>query len=181
MEFSRPKCWVGSPSLLQGIFPTQGTDIGLPHCRWILYQLSHKGRPKILEWVAYPFSNGSSQPRNWTKVSYIASEFFTSWAIREARMMCISPYNFPFPDIIKSASRHSHELWFANSLPNCESWKMLPQTVASVCSWRLWWGRPNRSGLCTGEECPLLTRILSLRTWRTHLVNWVSLQARLGI
>ena len=34
---------VGSPSLLQGIFPTQGSNPGLPHCRQILYQLSHKG------------------------------------------------------------------------------------------------------------------------------------------
>ena len=36
---------VGSLSLLQGIFPTQGSNTGLPHCRWILYQLSHKGSP----------------------------------------------------------------------------------------------------------------------------------------
>jgi len=36
---------VGSPSLLQGIFPTQGLNPGLPHCRWILYQLSHRGSP----------------------------------------------------------------------------------------------------------------------------------------
>ena len=35
----------GSLSLLQGIFPTQGLNPGLQHCRWILYQLSHKGRP----------------------------------------------------------------------------------------------------------------------------------------
>ena len=34
---------VGSCSLLQGIFPTQGMDPGLPHCRWILYQLSYQG------------------------------------------------------------------------------------------------------------------------------------------
>jgi len=34
---------VGSISLLQGIFPTQGSNPGLPHCRQILYQLSHKG------------------------------------------------------------------------------------------------------------------------------------------
>ena len=34
---------VGSPSLLQGIFPAQGSNPGLPHCRLILYQLSHKG------------------------------------------------------------------------------------------------------------------------------------------
>ena len=38
--------WVGSLSLLQGIFPTQGSNPGLPHCRWDdLYQLSHKGSP----------------------------------------------------------------------------------------------------------------------------------------
>ena len=34
---------VGRLSLLQGIFPTQGLNPGLPHCRQILYQLSHKG------------------------------------------------------------------------------------------------------------------------------------------
>ena len=54
----------GSLFLLQGIFPTQGSNPGFPHCRQILYQLSHKGSPRILEWVAYPFSNGSSWPRN---------------------------------------------------------------------------------------------------------------------
>ena len=37
---------VGSPSLLQGIFPTQGSKPCLPHCRRILYQLSHQGNPK---------------------------------------------------------------------------------------------------------------------------------------
>ena len=36
---------VGSRSLLQGIFPTQGSNPGLPHCRRILYQLSHQGTP----------------------------------------------------------------------------------------------------------------------------------------
>ena len=36
---------VGSLSLLQGIFPTQGSNPGLPHCRQILYQLSHRGSP----------------------------------------------------------------------------------------------------------------------------------------
>ena len=39
---------VGSLSLLQGIFPTQGLNPGLPHCRKILYQLSHKGKPNCL-------------------------------------------------------------------------------------------------------------------------------------
>ena len=40
---------VGSLSLLQGIFPTQGSNPGLPHCRRILYQLSHKGSPLLLK------------------------------------------------------------------------------------------------------------------------------------
>ena len=51
----RPRPW-NSPgqntgvaiSLLQGIIPTQGLNPGLPHCRWILYQLSHKGSPWLL-------------------------------------------------------------------------------------------------------------------------------------
>ena len=83
MEFSRSEnTRVGNISLLQEIFPTQGSNPDLPHCRCILYQLSHKGSPRILEWVAYPFCSGSSQPRNWTGVSCIAEGFFT-WVIRE--------------------------------------------------------------------------------------------------
>ena len=52
MKFSRPEYWVGSLSLLQRIFPTQGFNPGLLHCRWILYQLSHQGSLKdlIFEW-----------------------------------------------------------------------------------------------------------------------------------
>ena len=51
--------WVAFP-FSGGIFPTQGLNPGLPHCRQILYQLSHKGSLRILEWVAYPFSRRSS-------------------------------------------------------------------------------------------------------------------------
>ena len=53
---------VGCHAPIQGIFPTQGSIPGLLYCRWILYQLSHKGSPRILEWVAYPFSRESSWP-----------------------------------------------------------------------------------------------------------------------
>ena len=74
---------VGSLSFLQGILPTQKSTPGLPQWRWILYQSSHKGSSRILEWIVYPFSNLSSQPRNWTKLSCIADGCFTSWAIRQ--------------------------------------------------------------------------------------------------
>ena len=58
MEFSRPEYW--SPR--QGIFSSQGSNPDLLHCRQILYQVSHKGRPRILEWVAYPFSADLPHP-----------------------------------------------------------------------------------------------------------------------
>ena len=91
------KTGVGSLSLLQGIFPTQGSNPGLPHCRRVLYQLSHKGSPRILEWVAYLFSSRSSQPRNQTGVSCIAGGFFTNWAMREAPCTPVLPLPFPSP------------------------------------------------------------------------------------
>ena len=69
---------VGCHALLQGIFPIQAYNPGLPHCRWLLYCLSHQGSPRILEWVAYHFFRGSSQPRNGTGVSCVAGRFFTS-------------------------------------------------------------------------------------------------------
>ena len=47
---------VGSLSLLQGIFPTQGSNPGLPHCRQILYQLSHQGSPGKVRWSGVPIS-----------------------------------------------------------------------------------------------------------------------------
>ena len=77
---------VSSLSLLQGIFPTQGSNPGLPQCRRILYQLSHKGSPRILEWVTYHFSSRSSQPRNQTRVFCIAGGFFTNWDIWKAHI-----------------------------------------------------------------------------------------------
>ena len=51
-------------SLLQGIFLTQGLNLGFLHCRQILYRLSHQGSPRILEWVAFSFSRGSFWSRN---------------------------------------------------------------------------------------------------------------------
>ena len=62
---------MGSCSLLQSIFLSQGSNPGLPHCKQILYHLSPQESPAILEWVANPFSRGSSQPRDQTGISSI--------------------------------------------------------------------------------------------------------------
>ena len=81
--------------------PRDQTCVSCVSCvgRQGLYHLNHLGSPKqlpysmnsvhgilrtrILEWVAIPFSRGSSCPRDWTRVSCIVDEFFTIWATRK--------------------------------------------------------------------------------------------------
>ena len=49
MGFPGKNTIVGCHAFLQGIFPTQGSNSGLPHWRWILYHLSYQGSPRILD------------------------------------------------------------------------------------------------------------------------------------
>ena len=128
---------VGCHVLLQGIFPTQASNPGFPYCRWILYHLSHQGSLWILEWVAYPFSSGSSWPRNWTRVSCIAGRFFTSWASREAPKL----YSVQFSRSVVSDSLRPHELQHAR--PPCPSptlgvhWGSCPSSL--WCHLAIWY------------------------------------------
>ena len=93
---------VGGLSLLQGIFSTQELNPQVSHiCRRILYQLSHKGSPRELEWVAYSFSSGSSRTRNGTRVFCIPGGFFTDWDIREAHKSVTIRENNSTLDYIK--------------------------------------------------------------------------------
>ena len=50
---------------------------------------------RILEWIAFPFSRESSQPRDWTWVSRIVGRFFTVWATWEAYLIGQLPYRWP--------------------------------------------------------------------------------------
>ena len=69
---------------LQGIFPTQGSNPDLPHCRQILFASRATREPKntgvgslsLLQWIFLT--------RNQTRISCIVGRFFTSWATREA-------------------------------------------------------------------------------------------------
>ena len=59
---------------------------------------------RILEWVAFPFSRGSSQPRDRTQASHITGGFFTSWALRKVQEYWSgepipSPVDLPDPGI----------------------------------------------------------------------------------
>ena len=102
---------VGSLSLLQGIFPTQGSNPDLPHCRQILYQLNHKGSPKNTG----VGTSGSSQPRNRTSFSRVAGRFFTNRAIREAPN--IYKLHLLGKDLGKGVIQFIY-LWESNTRPN---------------------------------------------------------------
>ena len=70
--------WTEEPSRLQSMGLQRvrhdwASSLSLSHSLGIL-------QARILEWVACPFSRGSSQPRDWTQVSHVAGGFFTSWA-----------------------------------------------------------------------------------------------------
>ena len=83
---------VGNLSLLQGIFPTQGSNPGLPHCRQILYQLSHKGSPFYQR----------------TLLNFFLISFFLFLA-----------FSVQFSHSVVSDSLQPHGLWHAR--PSCPS------------------------------------------------------------
>ena len=140
---------VGSLSLLQRIFPTQELDPGLPHCGQILYQLSHQGSPRILEWVACPFFSGSSWPKNQTWVSCIAGGFFINWATSEAPIIWVCPISSLEP--LKSEQFLLLEEGRNEAVKRWQVWSVGRTPPALVCcedrEGRCWkmqvnWGRP---------------------------------------
>jgi len=80
---------------------------------------------RILEWVTFPFSRGSSQPRDWTQVFHIAGGFFTSWATGEAPI--IENWLFNMGIQRKVWLRNRHGLWPLGR-------------GAGEASQRRWWG-----------------------------------------
>ena len=94
---------VGSLSLLQGIFPTQGLNPGLLHSKWIHYQLSHQGCliPIIpIKSVSFPSSS--------TLMTYPITELWDTWrgqpsfwpaSVREKRYIYTTPCSFVFSEM----------------------------------------------------------------------------------
>ena len=92
LRITRPKYWSFSLSI------SPSTE----YSGLISFRIDWLDLLAVLEWVAYPFSKGSSQSRNWTRVFCIAGRFFISWAIGEAQIKDIHIQNNVFwRDIFK--------------------------------------------------------------------------------
>ena len=64
------------------------------HMVWTQSSVHGILQARTLEWVAFPFPRGSSQPRDWTRLSCVAGRFFTSWA---TRWLSHTPFSFKYP------------------------------------------------------------------------------------
>ena len=76
---------VGGHSLLQEIFPTQGSNSGVPHCSWILYQLSHQGNRNHFNYSIYSTQN----PMLYTGLRSRGCE---SWTVKKAECQRIDAF-----------------------------------------------------------------------------------------
>ena len=138
---------MGCHALLQGIFPTQGSNPGLPHCRWILYRLSHQGSPRILEWVAYPFSRGSL-PAELPVPSRLDHSLGTiptpgqgSESVCPVQSpLCGTEYSSLGPSLIGDSSWSF--MWFPSDRNGNISNTRIP-TIIIMCIYTILWGFPN--------------------------------------
>ena len=85
MEFSRQEYWSGLPCPPAGDLPNPGIKPTSHALQADAVPSELQGSPRIVEWVAYPFSSRSSQSKNRTWVSCIAGGLFICWATREAQ------------------------------------------------------------------------------------------------
>ena len=90
--------WSESHSVMSvpspGDLPNPGIEPRFPALQADSLPAKPQGSSRILEWVAYPFFNGSSQPKNQTRVSCNGGKFFTNWAIRETGILIKSENQF---------------------------------------------------------------------------------------
>ena len=102
---------------------------------------------RIMEWVAIPFSRGSSQPRDGTQVSRIAGGFFTSWTTREAQTLCGAQNPGPW-----SKATSTLYLWCAMVQRQLPSFCTTSLTLHSRTSFPV-------SGCITGKSYTLLVSV----------------------
>ena len=123
-------CWAGSLLKWSEVKVAQSC---LTLCDSMDYTVHGVLQARILEWVAFPFSGGSSQPRDRTGVSCIAGGFFTNWVIRESWFTTgVSIYA---PNTAFSCDWQPHPMKKGKHLP----WYHLPLSLLTKEGWGTAW------------------------------------------
>ena len=91
---------------------------------------------RTLEWVAFPFSRGFSQPRDWTQVSWTVDRFFTSWATREAQTTGVS-IQFRQPGSCIIEETWNSRRWNWEGLSSCAEVHFAKNQLINLTS--KWW------------------------------------------
>ena len=108
MEFSNPEHWVGSLSLLQGIFPTQGSNPGLPHYRQFLYHLSHQGSTLLaVNSLLCPHNN---QFESFSLLKFSSRLYLTSQSLNHTKWNLLILF---FPVLFVSYSTSLLQMYFS--------------------------------------------------------------------
>ena len=111
---------------------------------WTVHEIL---QTRILEWVAFPFSRGSSQPRDRTQVSDIAGRFFTNWAIREALYIIIQ-----FSSVTQSCPTLCDPHEVQHTRPPCTS--PTPGVHPNSCPSSQWCHPAISSSVIPFSSCP---------------------------
>ena len=139
---------------------------------------------KILEWVAFPFSRGSFQPRDQTQVSHIEGGFFTSWATREAQYCKILIVSIEINHIlIEHPSQCILRRWRPEA-SHLATWKFcllekIPPKVFSSTS--LEWPLSGTANQPLGHQTPTNRLMDSHNTPKESTESWLDLQYHLVI
>ena len=134
---------------------------------WAVYIVHGILQARILEWVAFPFSRGSSQPRDQTQVSSIAGRFFTLWATRETNYLSMKGSHDPllrFNNLLEQLTECRETFYFL------DYWFFIKGYTSGTVRWK----RCVKQGLGKGLEFPCFLRVpfsLNLHVFN----NWEAL------
>ena len=183
---------VASLNLLQGIFPTQGSNPGLPHCRWILYQLSHKGSPnsrwdKIMNiriiWSLSHLLIKQAKSNSYIKdvLVFISVAAAAAKSLQSCPTLCDpidgSPRGSPVPGILQARTLE----WVAISFSNAWKWKVKVKSLSDVqllaTPWTAAYQGPPSMGF-SRQECWSGVPLPSLIHFNNYYQIWHALLSR---
>ena len=151
LDFPGKNSGVGSHSLLQGIFPTQGLNSGLLHCRPILYYLSYQGSL----WASLCVPNVHTATMDYIVLANW-SQLENEYVVRgSATVLC--PYVDLKPFVLSEKyyfCPHSTRSTLRSILPRCQ---LAGVSHALLSSGRIYWGRKQHVLLCLPLTCMWIT------------------------